>query len=196
MSYTPQCQRLEKGINPGCEALQKEGGIDKRIYVGEVADIATLTIGSDGEITAFALSGGKTLKLFISKKMKQAGRDELVTSEEGPAIWKHSVDLVHYWFTPEELLQIENLCKADDLFCIVEQNNGQLRAYGLAKSQYDSFGLRAESNAGTTGIQLNDDTSDKTTLSGNIKNKPLIYSTQTTLAAMITELDNASLIES
>lgn len=200
----PDCSITEilEGIDPSTCALNKVAGVNARIYVGEIKNInsATLAFDANGAVTTFAMATGTYLWQFISKKYKQAGRDELVPQD--PPVWNHFVDFVHYWFTQEEIRAIENLAKTEDVFCIIQENSGNIRVYGISNDSqlgYLNFGLSAKtggSQTGTTGVLLNDDNTDKTTLSGQVPNKPMLYKPTNTLAANIAELDGMSHIDS
>lgn len=193
------CDALVTGIDDLCISLNKVGGVAKRIYVGQLNQIdeAVLAFGvTNGEVTAFGMSGLNTLKRFISKKFKNTGKDDLTPAENGAPTWKQSVELVHYWFSQVDIKALENLCKVDDLFAIVESNNGQLFVYGLSNSAslgIDNFGLKAESQAATLGVALNDDTTTKTTLVGDIPNKPMLFIPLASLATNLVLLDGMSL---
>lgn len=198
------CAEVEilEGIDPSSCALNKAAGVNKRIYVGMIKNVdpALLTIGVNGEITGFGMLAGTFLWQFISKRFKQAGRDELVAQD--PAVWNHFVDFVHYWFNQEELKAIEDLAKSDDLFCFVQENSGNIRAYGISNDSqlgYLNFGLSAKtggSQTGTTGVLLNDDNTDKTTLSGQIPNKPMLFRPASDLTTNVSFLDGLSHIDS
>lgn len=194
------CELIDHGVNTNCDGLNKIGGINRRIFIGQLSQIDsnTLTFGSNGEVTAFALNAGETLKLFVSETFKQAGRNEMTKGDNGVVAWNHYVDLVHYWFSQRDVKSIENLNKARRLFAILEQNNGQFVVYGLGNTTagYDSFGLSGETNTGTTGVLLTDDNTDKTTLSGMVLNKPMLYKPTQDAATNKTELEGMSLIES
>jgi hypothetical protein len=189
------CDLLEQGVNTSCEAEGKVGGINKRIFVGQISNIdADVLAFTDGAVSAFALLSGKTLKMFISDRFLQAGRDELVPNEFGRPTWKHIVDFVHMYWSQEDINALEQLARAKQLFCIIETNNGQFFVYGLGNTVlgYDNFGLKAETQTGTTGIKLADDVTGKTSLSGEVTNKPMLYKPTQDGAATAEELENMS----
>ena len=173
------CKPLEAGINTNCQKEGKVGGINKRIFVGDVNDIdsGVLDFDADGAVDAFALTSPGTLKMFVSDRFLQAGRDELVVNEFGPPVWKHAVDFVHMYWDQEDIKTLEQLARAKQLFVIVETNNGQFIVFGLGNTTlcYDNFGLKAEVQTGTTGVKISDDVTGKTTLSGEVPNKPMLY---------------------
>lgn len=188
------CELLNRGIAAICDSLNGAGGVDERVYVGNIDDIDPnlLTFGTNGEITGFGLLPGKFLYQFVSKQYKNTGSNEFQPAENGPKIWKHKVDLVHYIFPQEDIETLENLSKSDKLFSFLETNKEQIKCYGISRTGYQKFGLTVETQVGQEGVALGDDTTDKTTLSGMIKNKPMLYATEVSLDLMIAELDGMS----
>jgi hypothetical protein len=194
------CENITGGVVATCDSLQQVGGIDRRIYVGQISQIDAdiIAFDSDGGVSAFALNSGETLKLFISDEFKQAGRDEGVVAEFGPGMFKHSVDFVHYFFTQEDIKHLEELCKAKRVFCIIETNAGQFKVYGLGNNAlgYRKYGLKMETHTHTTGVLGTDDNTAKTTLSGEVPNKPMIYKPLQSGTATLAELNGMSDIAS
>lgn len=190
------CSFLTVGLDPSCEALKKLGGVNKRVYIGQLSDIDTITFGVDGEITALTLLVGATLKQFIGKKEKNQGTYELVAGDT-INLFNQSAILALYFDSDAERAAINQLVNVEDMFCIYETNAGHLEVMGIANSStlgYDNFGLKATAGTGNgTGILINDDTSYKVTLSGNVPNLPMLFEPANTLAANITYLDSISL---
>lgn len=194
------CEIITGGIVADCDSLNQVGGISRRIYVGMISQIDpdVLTFGTNGEITGFGLLTSETLKLFISDRFKQAARDEGVVADFGPGMFKHSVDFVHYFFSQEDIKHLEELCKAKQVFCIIETNSGQFKVYGLGNTAlgYNNYGLKMETHTHTTGVLGTDDNTAKTTLSGEVPNKPMIYKPAQSGPATQDELDGMSEIAS
>lgn len=195
-----ECSYLIKGQIPDCDSLKKPSGINKRIYIGEVDDIdpAIITFGTEGEITAFGLLSGATLKPFVSTRYKQAGRSSLVANEFGANTFNHFVDMVSYESAQGDVKALQDLAVADGVFAIIEQNDGRFWAYGIGYKDglplaFDNFGLKAETQEATTGVLLNDDNTTKTTLSGIHPNRPMAFIPANDNAANIALLD--SLVE-
>lgn len=190
------CSFLTVGLDPSCEALKKLGGVNKRIYIGQIDDIDTITFGVDGEITAFTLTTGKSLKAFVGKKEKHQGTYEL-TAGETINLFNQSVILGLYFESDEERKAINELVNVEDMFAFVETNSGVIETYGIANSTtlgYDNFGLKATAGTGNgTGVLINDDTIYRVTLSGNVPNLPMLFKPATALATNLTELDSITL---
>lgn len=187
------CSYLTLGLDPSCEALKKLGGVNKRVWIGQIDDIASITFGVDGEITALTLAMGKTLKAFIGKKEKHQGTYEL-TAGETINLFNQSVTLALYFESDLERKAVNELVNVEDMFVFVETNSGVIESYGIANSTslgYDNFGLKATAGTGNgTGILINDETAYRVTLSGNVPNLPMLYKPASPLASAIADLDS------
>jgi len=190
------CDSPLDNLGASCAAIEKIAGVAARIYVGKVRDIdpEELTFGVDGSITAFELLTGKNLYTAESKIWKNAGRSSLVVNENGPNTFTHAFDFVAYAFDQADILAIQQLALADQLFIIAELNSGQLKAYGIAHKagltlNFQNFGLKASSNEETTGVVMSDDNTNKLTLEGSIPNLPQLFKPLTALATNLTDLD-------
>lgn len=166
-------------------------GINGRVWIGMIADIdtTTLTFGTDGDVTAFGLNSGASLKKFVSRRYKQTARHENVKGENGRVTYNHFVDLVHYINNQEDVAALEELNEAEDLFCIVQLNSGKVKVYGLGRPDVSGYGLSGGEGGQTEGVAIGDDNTDKTTLSGELPNKPMFYKPSASLASIISELD-------
>ena len=188
----PTCSFLTIGLDPTCEALKKLGGANKRIWIGQISDIDTVTFGVDGEITAFTLLTGKSLKAFIGKKEKHQGTYEL-TAGETVNLFNQAAILALYFETDLERKAVNELVNVEDMFAMIETNAGSIEVFGISNSSvlgYDNFGLKATAGTGNgTGVLINDDTVYRVTLSGNVPNLPMRYKPADTLANNITGLD-------
>lgn len=190
------CSFLTVGLDPSCEALKKLGGVNKRVYIGQLSDIDTITFGVDGEITALTLLLGATLKRFYGKKEKNQGTYELVAGET-INLFNQSAILALYFDSDAERTAVNQLVNVEDMFVFIETNAGNIEAYGIANSTalgYDNFGLKATAGTGNgTGILINDDTAYRVTLSGNVPNLPMLYAPANSLAVNLAALDAMSL---
>lgn len=186
------CSYLTLGLDPSCEALKKLAGVNKRVWIGQIDDIDTITFGVDGEITAFTLLATKTLKAFIGKKEKHQGTYEL-TAGETINLFNQSVVLALYFESDIERKAINELVNVEDMFVFIETNSGVIETYGIANSTtlgYDNFGLKATAGTGNgTGVLINDETTYRVTLSGNVPNLPMLYKPASPLASVIADLD-------
>lgn len=185
------CAFLTRDLIPTCEALTALGGVNKTILVGQVSDINTIAFGVDGEIITFSLVTGASLKSFSGKKEKNQGTYELVAGET-VNLFNQAVILSLYFYNDAERAAINQLVNAEDMFCIVQTNAGQLEVYGIANGallDYAAFGLEGTAGTGNgTGILINDDKSYKVTLSGNVPNLPMTFLPTNTLAANLVTL--------
>jgi len=190
------CSFLTMGLDPTCEALKKIGGVNKRVYIGQISDIDTITFGNDGEITVLTLNTGASLKPFVGKKEKHQGTYEL-TAGETINLFNQSVILGLYFESDVERAAINELVNVEDMFAFVETNSGVIETYGISNSTilgYDNFGLKATAGTGNgTGVLLNDDTIYRVTLSGNVPNLPMLFQPAQTLANALANLDSITL---
>lgn len=190
------CSFLTLGLDPSCEALKKLGGLNKRVYVGQISDIDSVTFGVDGEITGLTLLLGATLKKFIGKKEKHQGTYEL-TAGDTINLFNQAVILALYFEFDVERKAVNELVNVEDMFVLVETNAGHIEAYGIANSTslgFDNFGLKATAGTGNgTGVLINDDTVYRVTMSGNVPNLPMLYKPADTLANNIIGLDAVSI---
>lgn len=190
------CSFLTMGLDPSCEALKKIGGVNKRIYIGQISDITSIVFGGDGEITSFTLATGASLKPFVGKKEKHQGTYEL-TAGETINLFNQSVILGLYFESDAERAAINELVNVEDMFAFVETNSGVVECYGISNSTilgYDNFGLKATAGTGNgTGVLLNDDTIYRVTLSGNVPNLPMLVTPADPLATILSNLDSITL---
>jgi hypothetical protein len=186
------CNFLTIGLDPSCEALQGLGGVNKRIWIGAINDIDTITFGTNGEVTALTLVTGSSLKAFIGKKEKHQGTYEL-TAGDTVNLFNQSVILALYFNDDLERKAINELVNAEDMFGLVQTNAGGIEVYGIANnSNFDfrSFGLEATAGTGNgTGVLINDDRVYRVTMSGNVPNLPMLFKPAVTIENNIIALD-------
>jgi hypothetical protein len=182
------CVEILQGIDPNCDALNKRGGINKRVWIGQLSQLTGFTKDSDGYINTVTLaviaSIQQTLKKFIGKKFKHAATFEGVVGENVNTI-NQSLALSLYYSTPAERGAIEALFNADDVFAFVEGNYGGIEVYGI------ELGLNGSALTGGLQTLLNDNTAVIVTLSGEQESLPLQFKTGT-LAQDIAYLDGIS----
>lgn len=185
------CNDLIAGLNPGCEALNKVGGVNKRVWVGLKANITTTTDNA-GYVNSVSMS---TVGSFISYLYKFIGKRDknsatwALTAGENVNTFNHTAIMELFYSTPTELLSIQKLCNADDLVVFMQMNDGKIIVLGL------EIGLNASAAEGGTGTVLNDSTAYKVTLSGEQTIMPQYFSingTVATLAQNIAYLDALS----
>ena len=182
------CVEIIQGIDPNCAALNKQGGINKRVWIGQLSQLTGYTLDVNGYVNTITLglvsSIQQTLKKFIGKKFKHAATFEGEIGENVNTV-NQSVALALYYSTPAERQAIESLYNADDVFIAVEGNYGGIEIYGI------ELGLNASALTGGLQTLLNDNTATILTLSGAQLGLPKQFKTGT-LAQDIAYLDAIS----
>lgn len=164
--------KIIDGLDPSCQARKKQGGINKRVWVGNYDDI-TITFDGDGYIDTIVMTGSPvpTLYKFIGKDFKHNGKLAGKIGENINTI-DPTLDLILYYFTPAERAAIEALYNADKLIVFIQGNGGEakavIEAYGIEN------GLKASALAGGTGTNLNDATSISVSLTGEESTLPKV----------------------
>lgn len=169
---TVTCLDLGLGLNPGCDALKKVGGIEPGVYVGQLSELDSYTINSttlDIESLTLITSPAGSLRWFKGKKFKNFATQE-VTVGENIRTFNQGFNLVLYHFSSVEKKAIEDLVGADDIFVMAPTNAGQIEVYGidtLGVSTNDPIGgLNCSAGSGGSGTLLNDPNSFLVTLTG------------------------------
>lgn len=184
------CTFLSQNLDPSCPALQKISGNAKSIWIGHTKDIASMAFTS-GAVTTFTMAASTYLYKYTSKGEKIGCTYNLVAGEN-VNLFEQSVAIPLYHATQAERNAIEELCRAQDLFIIVEELAGVLSVYGINNTvtgNFDEFGLKTTAGEGGTGILLNDDNGYKVTLSRNVPCMPMQYKPAVALATNIAALD-------
>lgn len=179
---------IDKGVQASCLAIKKAGGLDKRIYLGAIGDLASVTIGTGNAITGMTFAATKGLvKMSGRKEKNSAGSD--IEAGQNFTLRNQNVNLAVYYETAADLQAIDNIIDNEALFAIVETNAGSLEVFGINKVNFDNYGLRVSGNPGTSGLLLNDSTAFAMVLSGGFTNLQLQYNPGTALATNIAALD-------
>lgn len=189
----PSCVTLAN-LAASCDAIKKVGGVNARFWIGQKPDIASLTFGSNGEITAMTLSSGKKLGKYEGVQYKNTASFEAVPNETRNTFNQNFTGILFYK-TQAELEAIETLLVANRLFAIIETEAGQLKAYGIDKNPFNSAdlgpnrGLNLSASSASEGTVLADTTGVTVTLVGEMYNPTKLYKPATALATVIAELD-------
>lgn len=174
------CYDLLAGLNPGCDALNKAGGVDRRVWVGKKSNI-TYSIDTAGYVNSISMatigSLPSYLYKFIGKRDKNSGAFPL-TAGENVNTFNHTVILDLFYSTPTELGSIEGLSNSDDNVIFLQGNDDKIMVYGIEK------GLNASAGEGGTGILLNDSTAYKLTLTGEQLHTPKYFSINGSVATI------------
>ena len=185
------CNDLLAGLNPGCEALNKVGGVNKRVWIGLKANI-TKTEDTAGYINSISMGlvGSIASKLykFIGKRDKNSAIWP-ISAGENVNTFNHTAIMDLFYSNPTELLAIQNLANADDCVVFMQTNDDKIIVLGVQN------GLNGSAGEGGTGVVLNDSTAYKLTLSGEQTIMPQYFSingSTATLAQNIAYLDALS----
>lgn len=162
-----EIDKIVDGLDPSCLAVKSQGGIKKRVWIGNLEDISFTYEDDDpaGYVDAISLAGSPAAKLykFIGREFKHNMAYTGVIGENLNTI-NPALNLLLYYFYPEERAAIEALYQAEDLVVFIERVGGEGKAcieiIGLLN------GLKASALAGGTGTVLNDSTAITITLSG------------------------------
>ncbi len=195
MTY-PSCVTLAN-LAASCDAIKKVGGVKSRFYIGQKPDIASLTFGTNGEVTAMTLSAGKKLGKYDGMQFKNTASFETLPNENRN-MFNQTFAGVLFYKTQAELEAIEKLLVSDRLFAIIETEAGQMKVYGIDKNPFyaadlgESRGLNISAGAGGEGTVLADSTGITVTMIGEMYNPVKLYKPATALATVISELDALS----
>jgi hypothetical protein len=184
------CVDLLAGIAASCDALNKVGGVNKRVWIGQLSQITGYSQDANGNIETITMdtdasSNPYTLKKFTGKKNKNNGTYEL-TSGDNVNTFNTSFNLEVFHYTQEDRENLEALINADDVFVVAQTDAGQIEVFGIDE------GLNASAGTGGTGTNLQDKTSFTLTLSGEQRKLPYLFLNGGTLATSITYLDGIS----
>lgn len=183
---------LIKGVQADCNATKKVGGLGKRIYIGTVDDLASVTFGTGNIITGITFEADKGLVQFIGRIDKNSAGTEIEQGENFNTR-THTVNMAVYYSTGAQLEAIDQLIDQEGVFAIVETRAGGLEVYGINKPNYEGYGLTVTAAPGTTGVLLNDSTAMNIALTGGFKNLQMFYAPAVALATNIAALDALSI---
>lgn len=184
------CVELVQGINPSCEALNKVGGVKKRVWIGQLNQISAYSLNASGYINTISMANDPSgnpyeLKKFIGRKSKNSIKSS-ITAGDNINTFKQEVMLMLYHFTPEDREAIESLVNADDLFVIAETESGQIEVLGIDE------GLNCSAGEGGSGVNLQDNTAFSITLGGEQRKLPYLFDSGSGLSGSKTYLDGLS----
>ena len=186
------CAALTKGVQATCAGVKKVGGINKRIWLGLLEDLASVTYGTGNIVTAFTFKTDKGLVTYDGRKEKNSAGIELEVGEN-LNFRNQTVTMLVYTETAAQLTTLDELLDTEQLFAIIEPNSGPLEIWGLNKTDYTGFGLKPTAYTKNTGVVLNDSSAHTVTLSGAHTNLELHYNPSVAKATNIAALDVLSL---
>lgn len=160
-------------MGPNCDATDKVGGVNKTVYAGQ-KDNFTINYDSDGYVNSISpkLIGSIPAKLykFTGKRDKNNWTSPMVPGENVNT-FNHTALLQLYYSTPTELDTIKKLANADDVFIVMQGNDGKFVVLGAEN------GLNGSAGEGGSGTLLNDSTAYSLTLSGEQMSMPAYFRT-------------------
>lgn len=152
-------------LDPSCDAKFKKAGLNARMYIGSLGDKPAFVKNAVGEITSISLPTGKYLRRVIGRKLQNSAATSLQRSEGGVS-FQPQVNFQAFFNTQKEKNTIQGLAKMEDLYIIVEQNDGMFDVYGLVSEGGASDGLEMTALDHNTGTAIGDKTSATLTFSG------------------------------
>jgi len=170
---TTICNDLISSLTPDCDALNKVGGVNKRVWLGLKANIS-YTIDSEGYVSAITMAnvGSISSKLltFSGKRDKNSFAFPIVAGENINT-FNHTAIMQLFYSKPSDLEALKQLVRAKDVVVFMEGNDEKIVILGLGK------GLNASAGEGGSGTLLNDSTAYSLTLSGEETSPPSYFRT-------------------
>lgn len=124
-----------------CATLYESGGLDARIYIGDRSTLASITYGTNDEITAITLTSPAKLVKVIGKpyentaSSKDAGLSSSVNLKTHEIVWQGNA------VTAVEIKALKAITQSRNLFAIVEKETGGFLVFGLDKNPATGSGL-------------------------------------------------------
>lgn len=184
------CANLSAALPITCAAEIRPGGIKKKVWIGNLSDIASYTIASN-VVSAITMSGATLFYAYEGKTDRHSTACELIVGEAVNS-FKQIVNLVLFTSTSAQDAIVEALVNATDLVVIAETNDQQFEIYGLdvtaGAAGSPAGGLRCESATKGSGATVNERQPWTIALSGNLRNVERKFFTTdyaTTLAAVV-----------
>jgi len=185
------CQTLALGVQASCLAVKKPGGVDKRVWIGLLDDVASITLGTGNILNAFVMKAGKGLTQWTGRREKNSAGSEIEIGEN-VTVRNQLVSLSVYWETAAQLTTLDELLDLEGLFVFLETNAGLIEVFGVNMSNaysFTNFGLKPTKNSGNSGKVINDATAFALELSGGLTNLQLIFRPTSDLASNILYLN-------
>jgi len=169
------CDALTNNLSPSCEAIKKPGGLDKRVWIGLVEDLASITFGTGNQVTGFTFADTKGF-ITATGKMEKNNSTVALNAGENYNLRTQSFNFVSYYLTADDLDDIDALIDQEQLFVCAETNSGTIEVYGINKSDsFDNFGLQCTAIEGGSGTAKLDASQIALTFSGDFENLQLRF---------------------
>ena len=161
-------------LDPSCEALKSPGGVKKDIFIGSIAEVAGFTIDATTKaIKTIDLVSGAKLGMLKGRKLKNSTSTGLERNENVD-LFPHNVNVVAYAQSQLDKETIETLSQVEDLFAIVQNNNGTFEAFGLAgRNGTIGNGLLMSALEHSSGVALTDGSPWTLNFSGSESKLPM-----------------------
>ena len=190
MATATDCIDTLRSIGATCASVNQLGGVNKRLWITQLGQIASYTYDADGYVNTISMgtdnsSDSYKLITVTGKKFTHNGTLEGVVGNNVNLI-KHNAIVKIYTDTPAQRDAVTALFKGQELVVFFENENGKIEIYGLDK------GLEASALAGGTGVALQDDNGITLTLSGEQTKLPEFFLVGGALATSVAYLDNIS----
>lgn len=190
MATATDCIDTLRSIGATCASVNQVGGVNKRLWITQLGQIASYTYDADGYVNTISMgtdnsSDSYKLITVTGKKFTHNGTLEGVVGNNVNLI-KHNAIVKIYTDTPAQRDAVTALFKGQELVVFFENENGKIEIYGLDK------GLEASALAGGTGVALQDDNGITLTLSGEQTKLPEFFLVGGALATSVVYLDNIS----
>lgn len=169
------CDALTSNVVASCEAIKKPGGLDKRIWIGLLADLDSVTFGTGNQITGFSFPTGKGL-ITATGKMEKNNMTMALNAGENYNLRTHSMTYVGYYLTADEIAALDALIDQEQLFICYETNAGTIECVGInIGGNFDNFGLQCTALEGGSGTAKLDPSQFALTFTGDHENLQCVF---------------------
>lgn len=152
---------ISSGLSITCDALKRVGGINKRVWLGNISDLASPIVAlTDGYVTNIPLSTYRTLYKIEGTKYAHFFEINEQRGEEGNVQWEHKLMLRIANTDPTSDALLEDLT-VSEVFAIVQTNNNEFIILGAQN------GLTSTESKLKSGQKSGDSSSSEITLLGN-----------------------------
>lgn len=194
MSYT-NCLTLLTTLTANCLGINRPGGVDGVVYVGNRSDLASITVDATSkEITALSLKATKKLVKF-SGKNEMHELKTVIKAMKPRNMFTQTASLFLWPYTQLDLIAIQNLALAQRLFVIVIGKDSRIKIFGIDRNPWnaadldDERGLQATGGDILEGKTIETDTWTNIQLGGDFYEVPFYFNTAVSLATNISTLD-------
>lgn len=165
-----------------CLARDKKTGVRGALYFGDRRELATVTFGTNGEITGLTMN--QACQMWKIEGMNSSHKIDFKSVQSGSknAMFECSVEANFYVLTQAQIAAIEKLVQLKYAFVFYITNEGLVKAAGIDKHPvftsdlFDQRGLMAQDGSELNeGIQMAEDQPFKIMLKGQFYNTAKVY---------------------